>query len=214
MDYLPHFLKYYNFDLRPTNSVPVDVTSAKSVLYSGAHIATSNPYEHYHHGIVTDINTPDISIIHLWGPEKDTSRVQTTDLTTFLAGSPDQVGKRTRHLYLINYDNDTLEKQQQTVETAKDLLAKADSIVYDLIHLNCESFAHFCRTGKWHSEQSKTLKKLLIEKAPDIYEKVKNADEKNKKHIAAIVKTLPTDALDPSDKQLFDLLCQQYLSKT
>lgn len=209
MDYLPHFLKYYDFDLKPTNAVSVDVASAKSVLYPGAHIATSNPYEHYHHGIVTDINTPDISIIHLWGAEKDTSRVQTTDLTTFLAGSPEDVGKRTRRLYLVNYDDDTLEKQQQSLQVAKELLTKADDIVYDIATLNCESFAYFCRTGKWHCEQVNRLRDLLIEKTPEIFEKVKNANEHNKKQIASILKTVPADALNPSEKEWLDRLSQQ-----
>ena len=210
MDYLPYFLEKYNLDLQPTNSTCIDVDSAKNTLYPGAHIATSNPYEHYHHGIVVDVNESDISIIHLWGPQKDNNRVQTTTLPVFLAGSPENLGKKTRRLYLINYDGDTLEKQQETVKIAKEMLEKADEIVYDLATLNCESFAYFCRTGQWNSEQIERIKALLVEKAPEIYEEVKNADEKNKKNISSVLQTVPPNALSSSEKILYGQLCQQY----
>jgi len=210
MDYLPYFLKHYNLDLQPSNSVCIDVESAKKFLYPGAHIATSNPYEHYHHGIVVDVNTPDISIIHLWGNQKDQSRVQTTNLPIFLAGDPDYLGKKTRCLYLVNYDGDTSEKQQETLKVAKETLERADEIVYNIATLNCESFACFCRTGKWHSEQIERFKNLLVEKANEIYEKVKNANAENTKNISSILKTVPPNALNPSEKELFDELCQRY----
>jgi hypothetical protein len=213
MEYLPYFLQHYNYDLQPTNSVCVDLESAKTVLYPGAHIATSNPYEHYHHGIVVDINTPDISIIHFWGAQKDTSRIQTTTLPIFLAGGIDYLGKNNRRLYLVNYPGDTLEKQQETVKVAKELLEKADDIVYDLVNLNCESFACFCRTGKWYSEQIKNIKELLVIHAPEIYEKVRNADEQNRKQIASILKTIPSNAIDPSSRALLDQLCQRYIDE-
>jgi hypothetical protein len=214
MDYLPYFLKRYNLDLQPTNSVCLELQSAKTILYPGAHIATSNPYEHYHHGIVVDTNTPDISIIHLWGYQKDDSRVQTTTLPVFLAGSPADLGKKTRRLYLVNYDGDTLEKQQETVKVAKELLEKPDGVVYDLATLNCESFAYFCRTGKWHSEQIERIKSLLAEKAGEIYEQVKDANEQNRKNICLVLETIPSDALNPSEKALYDQLCQQYRSES
>jgi len=210
MDYLPYFLKHFNVDLQPSNSVFIDVESAKQFLYPGAHIATSNPYEHYHHGIVVDVNTPDVSIIHLWGNQKDQSRVQTTNLPIFLAGGPDNLGKKARRLYLVNYDGDTLEKQHETVKVAKETLERADEIVYDIATLNCESFACFCRTDKWHSEQIERIKNLLVEKADEIYEKVENADEENTKNISSVLKTVPPNALNPSEKALFDELCQRY----
>jgi hypothetical protein len=209
MDYLPPILRHYNFDLQPHDSVLVDPESAKTVLYPGAHIATSNPYEHYHHGIVVDVNTPDISIIHLWGPDKDNSRIQTTTLPIFLAGSIQDLGKKTRRLYLVNYDGDTLEKQQETVKVAKEMLEKADEIVYNLATLNCESFAFYCRTGEWRSDQVERLKNLLVEKASEIYEQVKNADTKNRKNISSILKTIPSNAIDASERAMFDQLCQQ-----
>jgi hypothetical protein len=213
MEYLPYFLKEFDLDLRPANSVTIDTESVKTVLYPGAHIAVSNPYEHYHHGIVVDVNTPEISIIHLWGQDKEHSRVRTTTLPVFIAGGPDKLGKRVRRLYLINYDNDTEEKQQETVKVAQELLAKADDIVYDYATLNCESFAYFCRTGKWDSFQIVKLKDTLVEKAPEIYEKVKNADEKDKKAIASVLKTVPKDALQPEQRALFNQLCHQYLGE-
>ncbi|CAF3689385.1 unnamed protein product [Adineta steineri] len=204
MDYLPQFLKYYNIDLQPTNSNGIDIKLAKDLLYPGAHIATANPYEHFHHGIVIDTNTPDISIIHLWAADKNSGRVQTTTLPIFIAGSIDDVGKNLRHLYLVNYDGDTVKKQQTTVETAKKTLENADDIKYNLATLNCESFASFCRTGKWRSEQTEKLTNVLIENAADIYEKVKDADENNKRNISALVQAAPIDALDPSQKELYD----------
>jgi hypothetical protein len=211
MEYLPYFLKEYNVDLRPKNSVTIDSASAKTVLYPGAHIAVSNPFEHYHHGIVVDVNTPDISIIHLWGQDKVHNRVQTTTLPIFIAGSIQDLGKRVRQLYLINYDNDTLEKQQETVRVAKETLAKADDVKYDIATTNCESFAYFCRTGEWTSYQIKTLTDVLVEKAPEIYKKVENGDEHTKKTIASLLKTVPKDALNPSEKALFDEFCHEYL---
>ena len=213
MDYLPYFLKRYNLDLQPTNSICVDLESARSVLYPGAHIATSNPYEHYHHGIVADVNTPEISIIHLWGQEKDESRVQTTTLPVFLAGSPENLGKKTRRLYLVNYDGDTLEKQQETVKVAKELLEKADDIVYNIANLNCESFSYFCRTGKWTSEQIERIKNVLVSNAEEIYEKIKDANEQNRKNIYMVLQTIPPNALNPSEKELYDQFCQKYRSE-
>ncbi|CAF4425180.1 unnamed protein product [Rotaria sp. Silwood2] len=209
MDYLPYLLKKYNLDLQPSNSTCIDIESAKSVLYPGAHIATSNPYEHYHHGIVVDMNTSDISIIHLWGPDKHSGRVQTTTLPIFIAGSIDNVGKKTRRLYLVNYDNDTFDKQQETIQVAKKMLEKADDIVYNIATLNCESFACFCRTGKWNSEQIEKLKDLFIQNFLEIYETLKNADEKNRKQISSLLQTVPLVALNESDKVLYDQLCQQ-----
>lgn len=213
MDYLPYFLKRFDLDLQPTNSICLDLQSAKTVLYPGAHVATSNPYEHYHHGIVIDTNTPEISIIHLWGPHKDTSRIQITTLPVFLAGSPEDVGKKTRQLYLVNYPDDTLEKQKRSMEIAKELLEKADEIVYDLASLNCESFSIYCRTGKWNSEQVDRIKQVLIANAMEIYEQIRNADEQNKKNIAAIVQAIPTDALSPEEKLLYHQLCERYLKE-
>lgn len=210
MDYLPYFIEHYSIDFQPTNSICIDVDSAKTVLYPGAHIATANPNEYYHHGIVLDINTPDISVIHLWGNQKDESRVQITTLPIFLAGSPEDLGKKTRRLYLVNYDNDTLEKQQETIKIANELLEKANDIVYNAATLNCESFAYFCRTGKWNSEQIEIIKKFLIEKATEICEKVKNANQTNRRNISSVLQTIPVDALDPSEKALYDQLCQEF----
>ncbi|CAF0771523.1 unnamed protein product [Rotaria sordida] len=210
MDYLPFLLKRYNLDLQPSNSEYINIESAKSVLYSGAHIATSNPYEHYHHGIVVDTNTPDISIIHLWGPDKESGRVQTTTLPIFLAGGIHNLGKKTRHLYLINYDNDTFEKQQETVKVAKEMLEKADDIIYDIATLNCESFACFCRTGKWDSEQTERIKKLFVQKGLDIYEQLQNANTKNRKQIYSLLQTIPPNTLNQAEELLYNQLCQHH----
>jgi len=206
MDYLPYFLKCYDLNLQPTNSELVDIELAKHILYPGAHIATSNPYEHFHHGIVLDPDASDISIIHFWGPDKNHSRIQITTLPIFLAGSIEDVGKRMRHLYLIDYENDTLEKQKATVKTAEDMLVKADEISYDLATSNCESFAHFCRTGKWDSEQVTKIKNLIRTRAVEIYEKLKDADQKNTKDINSIL-----NVLSPSERALYHELTSEKL---
>lgn len=208
MDYLPILLKRFNLDLQPTNSDCINIESAKTVLYPGAHIATSNPYEHYHHGIVVDISESDITIIHLWGPDKKDSRIQTTTLPIFLAGGIHNLGKKTRRLYVVNYDGDNLEKQQQTIKAANEMIEKADEIVYDLATLNCESFACYCRTGKWHSEQVARVKNLVIQNGLKIYEQVKGADKANRKNIYSILKTISTDDLQQSEKELYEQLCQ------
>jgi hypothetical protein len=207
MDYLPYFLKHYDLNLQPSNSELIDVELAQYILYPGAHIATSNPYEHFHHGIVLDPDAPDISIIHLWGPDKHHGSVLITTLPIFLAGSIEDLGKRTRQLYLINYENDTLEKQQNTVKIAKEMLEKSDEISYDLVTTNCEGFANFCRTGKWESQQIQKLKDLFIIKASEIYEKVKDADAKNGKDITSLINSIPINALTPSERALYDQLC-------
>ncbi|CAF4292133.1 unnamed protein product, partial [Adineta steineri] len=54
------------------------------------------------------------------------------------------------------------------------------------------------------SEQTEKLTNVLIENAADVYEKVKDADENNKRNISALVQAAPIDALDPSQKELYD----------
>ncbi|CAF1338301.1 unnamed protein product [Adineta ricciae] len=211
MDYLPFFLKHFDLNLQPSNSEYIDTDLARSYLYPGAHIATSNPYEHFHHGIVVDVDTPEISIIHLWGPTKETGRIQTTTLPIFLAGDKNLLGKKTRRLYLVNYEDDTLEKQQATVDVAKEMLEKADDIKYDLAKLNCESFACFCRNGQWKSEQIDMLKKILLDNVSEIYGKIKDADESNKRHIVSLLRTIPVDALNSKDRELYDELCRSFM---
>ena len=214
MDYLPYFLKRFDLDLRPSNGEWIDVKHAADLLYPGAHVATSNPYEHYHHGIVVDVETPEISLIHFWGPDKEHSRIQTTTLPIFLAGSLEQVGQRTRQLYLINYENDSIARQEATVNTAKELLSNPDGIVYDLAGCNCESFARFCRTKEWKSEQVQRMLDLLKEKSMEIYEKIKDADESNRRNISTLIEALPSGALNPTERELYEQFCQQQHSST
>jgi hypothetical protein len=207
MDYIPYIVKTYNVDLQPSNSKQIDKEIAKSVLYPGAHIATSNAGDYFHHGIVIDPEAPDISIIHFWGPDKNNSRIETTTLPIFIAGGIDYLGKVNRNLYLVNYEGDTLQKQQETVQVAKEMLTKADDIKYDLATLNCESFACFCRTGKWDTAQIARLEDVLIQNSQSIYEQVKNANEKNRKNIASMLKMIPPNVLPPSTEISYDQLC-------
>lgn len=206
MDYLPEFLRYFDIDLRPSNSELIQLDSIREHLYPGAHIATSNPYEHYHHGIVIDTEPDDLSIIHFWGQEKENGRIQTTNLPVFLAGGIDKLGQRTRQLYLISYDDDNDEKRRQTVEKAKELLEKANEIVYDIGERNCESFASFCRTDVWKSEQIDRIRQLFRSNLNKIHSILKNADEKNRKHVHDLMKTIPTNSLSSTEKVLFNEL--------
>jgi hypothetical protein len=63
---------------------------------------------------------------------------------------------------------------------------------YDLATSNCENFAYYCRTGKWESKQVQKIKDLLINRALEIYDEIKNADEKNRKNIGSLVNSIPT----------------------
>lgn len=213
MDYLPYLLKRYNLDLQPSNSELIDVELAKDILYPGAHIATSNPYEHFHHGIVLDFNASDISIIHFWGPDKNHSRIQMTTLSIFLAGGLHLFGKRTRHLYLVNYENDSPQKREETIKIAQEILEKVDDYIYDLATSNCENFAYFCRTRKWESEQIDKIKDLLISKALEIYEQVQHADDKNRKNIGSLINSIPTNTLKPTEQVLYNRFYQEYLKQ-
>lgn len=207
MDYLPEFLRSFDLDLRPSNSEQIDVTSARERLYPGAHIATSNPYEHYHHGIVVDTEPEDLLIVHFWGREKDQGRIQTTTLPIFLAGGIHNLGVKTRQLYLINYENDTEEKRRATVGIAKEMLEKADEVTYDIATRNCESFARFCRTNQWESEQIQKIRDTFVANAREIYEMIQDADETNRQHVSNVLKTVPEGAMTSSEKALYDAYC-------
>jgi hypothetical protein len=132
------------------------------VLYPGAHIATGEEGfgNQYHHGIVLD-NMEEMKIVHFWGADKTTARIQTTTLACFLAGSPELVGKASRPLYLISYDNDEEQKRQITIERAEQLLKESDEHIYDLLSANCECLAAYCRTGIWTSEQVQKVMKAI-----------------------------------------------------
>ena len=214
MDYLPSILKHHHLDLQPTNSERIDIQLARSVLYPGAHIATSNVNEHFHHGIVVDVEAPELLIIHFWGQEKEQSRIQTCTLPVFIAGDVKSVGKRHRSLYLVHYEADSLERQQKTVQTATDMMARADEIVYNLATRNCESFACLCRTGQWKSEQVLKLTDLLERQAVQIYDLVKNADEKNRENIATLLEHIPLTALSATERALYIQLCECSASGT
>jgi hypothetical protein len=172
MKLLSSILRIGHIDLQPTNAGHIDIESAKTVLYPGAHVAAGNLYEHFHHGIVVDITATDISIVHFWGVKKRNARIQTTTLPIFVAGGIKKLGINTRHLYLINYEDDTLEKQEESRQRAKDMLNKPDGYKYNLLRLNCESFACFCRTDRWDSEQVEILRNFLVNKIKQIYEKI------------------------------------------
>ena len=210
MDFLPIVLQHFDFSLQPNNSEEIGVNSAKDHLYPGAHIATSNPYEHFHHGIVVDMNTQDLSIIHFWGPHKTDGSIQKTNLPLFLAGSPDKLGKTTRQLYLINYEHDSFEKRQETINRAKEMLTKTSEVSYDLLQSNCEHFARYCRTGQWESEQINKLIDLLTTELTNIFELINDANEENTKTMEALIKMVPDTSLDATQKELLEKFYEKY----
>ncbi len=61
---------------------------------------------------------------------------------------------------MVNYENDTPERREETLKIAEDMLGKTDEIAYDLATLNCEHFACLCRSGQWESEQVERVKNL------------------------------------------------------
>ncbi|CAF1480497.1 unnamed protein product [Adineta steineri] len=204
MEYLSPVFKRCNLNLQPSNSERIDISSAKEILYPGAHIATGDPYEYFHHGIVLDPNASDISIIHFWGTNHMDSRVQITSLPIFIAGGIHLVGKKTRGLYLINYDGDTKEKQEETVKTAERLLEEVSDNTFDWNTSNCESYACFCRTGKWGSQQTAAVFNTLSNNAKEINEELKNFNEKNKKKLRSILNAYPTHPLSQFKNALED----------
>ncbi|UJR19892.1 hypothetical protein I4U23_023025 [Adineta vaga] len=158
MKFLPTIFRIFNINFQPTNSEHIDMDSVQTRLYPGAHIATGNPYDYFHHGIVIDPTTDDISIVHFWGHKKREAHVQTTTLSTFISGSSTRVASKNRQLYLVHYENDTFEKQQETCQRAKDMLIETPyNYKFHLLRLNCESFARFCRTKEWKSEQKNQM---------------------------------------------------------
>ncbi|CAF4074487.1 unnamed protein product, partial [Rotaria sordida] len=147
--YLESLLRRHNFTLAPDRAeLIIHPKRSEECLYPGAHIATGNQGEAYHHGIVTD-TSGDMTIVHFWGETKRDAKIQTTTLNAFQAGHPDNVGKKIRPLYLIVYPGDTDEKRRDTVYNAHILLDKADQYTYNLLSRNCEALACFCRTGRW-----------------------------------------------------------------
>ena len=171
MKFLSTIFRILNIDFQPENSEHINMDVAQSRLYPGAHIATGNPYDYFHHGIVIDPTTEEILIVHFWGHKKREAHIQTADLSTFVSGSSHRVASKNRQLYLVHYENDTFEKQQETCQRAKEMLEKPYSCKFHLLHLNCESFARFCRTGEWKSEQATVLKSFPLKKIRNICRK-------------------------------------------
>ncbi|CAF3826339.1 unnamed protein product [Rotaria sp. Silwood1] len=162
-DYQKNILKALNVDLKPSSARLLDWScQSDKELYPGAHIATGEdgPGNHYHHGIVLD-NTGRMEIVHFWGENKNTAKIQTTTLPAFVAGSPSLVGIKTRPLYLIRYDDDNEQKRQETVSRAKKALKEADKYKYDLLSNNCECLAFYCRAGDWTSEQADKVQEAI-----------------------------------------------------
>lgn len=171
-DVIREILKDHNINLKPSNARLVTYPDRfEEVLYPGAHIATGvdGLGNQYHHGIVLD-NTGEMNIVHFWGFDKKTAKIQTTTLASFLAGSPDLAGKVARPLYLISYDNDNEQKRRETIERAKNLLKDAHLHKYNLISDNCECLATYSRTGIWASEQVEkvqtAINRLIVKIAP------------------------------------------------
>jgi hypothetical protein len=155
MDKVSNTLSYLNIDLKNSTARLIAFPDQPhQTLYPGAHIATGeNGLGHvFHHGIVLDTKG-EMEVAHFWGSDKKDARIQTTTLTCFLAGDPDSVGRVSRPLYLLSYDDDNENKRRETIARARKILQKADTINFSLFWSNCECFAAYCRKGVWISEQ-------------------------------------------------------------
>jgi hypothetical protein len=126
-------------------------------LYDGAHISTlvNDKISYYHHGIVVNItadtsgNKDEVTIVHFSGAtiiDKNLARIRTCNLEEFTEG-----GKQ--RLFIIDYENDSPEKQRESAIMAKRYLENTDR--YNLLEWNCETFVTYCRSGKKESEQVK-----------------------------------------------------------
>ncbi|CAF1096868.1 unnamed protein product [Didymodactylos carnosus] len=166
------FVEATDTSLRSRNAEEVRLLNARTQLYNGAHIATGTGRGPYHHGIVTNMNE-NITIIHFFGPDKRHASIRECNLEQFLAGNDDSSSKTFRRrqlgflagvegdvrgvnlrpLYLIHYEYDNETARQATVTRAIDNLEQENPITYDLVSHNCESFATYCRTLQWESEQ-------------------------------------------------------------
>ncbi|CAF0860427.1 unnamed protein product [Adineta steineri] len=210
MKFITTFLRKNDVDLRPSNSEPIDIESARTRLYPGAHVAAGTPYEHFHHGIVIDLTGIDITIVHYWGAKKSEARVQATTLPIFAAGGIKKLGTRSRQLYIVNYEDDTPEKQRQTCELAKELLKTPDVFKYNIFTQNCEGFAYFCRMGQWKSEQATALLNCLKNKPKQLFKTTKHEKKSNVNNYACLFKIIPNDVLSPTDRDELIKLCEQY----
>lgn len=202
-------LRICDINFQPANSKVISIELAKTLLYVGAHVATGNPYEHFHHGIVVDL-TGELLIIHFWGQKKRDAHVQTTTLPIFIAGGAQKLGTRNRQLHLVNYPNDTVQQQQETCQRAKDMLEKPYSCKFHLLKLNCESFAYFCRTQEWKSDQVATLKNVPAATLRRIRRKITGARKRNERNLTSPSEPVAADVLPSVDGVILQQLCQPY----
>lgn len=147
----PDFLADFDFtfDLTPSNARILNSLSAQDCLYPGAHIAV--PFAPltdgiaWHHGIYIGNR----EVIEMRQQSSDMPDIQRVSLFQFLQNDLSAESNLRYSFALIDYGVDSLAYQEKTVQIAQYLLEnQGGGELYDLLKLNCEAFATYCRTGK------------------------------------------------------------------
>ncbi|CAF1392083.1 unnamed protein product, partial [Didymodactylos carnosus] len=170
---LSEAIRAYGVDFTPENARRLLLTdNLHEILYPGAHISAGMPHKTYfHHGIVKEVLTPTITVIHFWqDPIGGWSKVCECDLNEFVAATPPGHPKELfRALYLIEYENDTKEKREETLARAQqELDNEVGQHTFERLDYNCEHFAVKWRTGKWDSEQTRKTNQVLEKLDPEV----------------------------------------------
>ena len=138
-------------DLTPTRGHKLSLANPSfwTTLYPGAQIAVA--FRKYgliawHHGIyIGDGNVIDNN------QHKGQPSIQQRTMQSFI-----EVGDINHSVVmLIEYENDNEEVQKLTVQLAHSLMNSSYNIhteLYNVFAMNCETFATFCRTGKFRCE--------------------------------------------------------------
>ncbi len=147
-------------DLTPTRGHKLSLANPSfwTTLYPGAQIAVA--FRKYgliawHHGIyIGDGNVIDNN------QHKGQPSIQQRTMQSFIdVGNIDQ-----SVVMLIEYENDNEKVQNLTVKLAHVLMNSSDNIqteLYNMFAMNCETFATFCRTGKFRYELLHLINSLL-----------------------------------------------------
>ena len=152
-------LQAYGLDLFPTNGVNLGQASFVNRCNQepGAHLAVRSANDtHWHHGIM-GVNA---TVIDMYGDTKESAVVSIRSL--------DDIMKDRTSFVIIQYPNDTPFHRIATLDVAHWYTQYRENIpgLYNLLSNNCESFATFCRTGRW--DQMGNIEKILSHFQPAV----------------------------------------------
>lgn len=148
-------------DLTPAKCTIIDFTEGQ-VPEIGSHIARRSGSVYWHHGIYIGDEDGKRKVIHMTGLDVAHAKIEKTTLKVFLDGR--------NELVVVEYDNDTPAKRDDTIKMAKLLRKEFRTVdgLYNILECNCEHFACFCRTGQ-------------LRYVDDILKNVKNIKSSNTK---------------------------------